>query len=205
MFTDIEGYTSLMQVNEAGAIHIRETHRKIFVATTEKYGGEILQYYGDGTLSIFDSAIAAVECGVEMQLACQHYSSTIPEQTGIPVRMGIHSGDIIYNEEDVIGDSVNVASWIESLASVGSVFISDKVFDEIKNQTSIETRSMGWYELKNVVKHVEVYAISNDGLVVPDPEQILGKARRLDKKDSFFPNIWNRIHFELIAGYLICV
>ncbi len=126
MFTDIEGYTSLMQVNEARAIHLREAHRKIFVATTEKFGGEILQYYGDGTLSVFDSAIAAVECGIEMQLALRQYSNSISEQTGIPVRIGIHSGDIIYSEEDIIGDSVNVASRIESLATTGSVLISDK-------------------------------------------------------------------------------
>ena len=61
MFTDIEGYTALMQGDEAQALHLREGHRIIFNTTTEKHGGMILQYYGDGTLSIFDSAIAAVE------------------------------------------------------------------------------------------------------------------------------------------------
>lgn len=205
MFTDIEGYTSLMQVNEAGAIHIREAHRKIFVATTEKYGGEILQYYGDGTLSIFDSAIAAVECGIEMQLAFQKNPNPIGKQLGIPVRIGIHSGDIIYSDEDIIGDSVNIASRVESIATTGSVLISDKVYDEIKNQNSIKTQSMGWFEFKNVVKHVEVFAISNHGLVIPDPNQIQGKARKFGKKDSFFSTIWNSAQFQLITGYLIAV
>ena len=185
MFTDIEGYTAFMQRDEAQAINIREEHRKIFNFTTKKYRGKILQYFGDGTLSSFDSGIAAVECGIEMQLAFLRDSNLIAGKTGIPVRIGIHSGDIIYTEDDIIGDGVNVASRIESLATVGSVFISDKVFDEIKNQDSIETQSMGWFELKNVVKSVEVFAISNKGLMVPDPNQIHGNTKKEVKLENF--------------------
>ena len=68
MFTDIVGYTALMQQNEKKAIQAREKHRSIFNSITVKHKGRILQYYGDGTLSIFDSAIDAVKCGIEMQL-----------------------------------------------------------------------------------------------------------------------------------------
>ena len=127
MFTDIEGYTSLMQQNEVKAIQAREKHRHIFNTITAKHHGKILQYYGDGTLSIFNSAIEAVNCAIEMQLGFQ-------ESPTIPVRIGIHTGDIIFNDEEVIGDGVNIASRIESLSVAGSVFISDKVYDEIKNQ-----------------------------------------------------------------------
>ncbi len=121
-----------MQQNEKEAIQVRDKHRLIFNSSTEKYKGRILQYYGDGTLSIFDSAIDAVKCGIEMQLGFQ-------KDPSIPVRIGIHTGDIIFSEEEIIGDSVNVASRLESLAVSGSVFISDKVYDEIKNQGSIKT------------------------------------------------------------------
>ena len=117
MFTDIQGYTALMQQNEQKAIQVREKHRRIFNSITEKRKGRILQYYGDGTLSIFDSAIDAVKCEIEMQLDFQKTPS-------IPVRIGIHTGDIIFSDEEIIGDSVNVASRIESLAVPGSVFIS---------------------------------------------------------------------------------
>ncbi len=109
MFTDIEGYTALMQQNEEKAIQARDKHRRIFNSNTEKHKGRILQYYGDGTLSIFDSAIDAVKCGIEMQLGFQ-------KKPSIPVRIGIHTGDIIFSEEEIIGDSVNVASRIESLS-----------------------------------------------------------------------------------------
>jgi TolB-like protein len=170
MFTDIQGYTAMMQHDEALALKIRERHRMIFTASTEKFNGKILQYFGDGTLSIFSSSIDAVKCAMEMQLAFQ-------KEPVIPVRIGIHSGDIIYSDEEIIGDGVNVAARIESLAVPGSVFISDKIYDEIKNQASIHTRSLQTFELKNVERPIEVFAISNKGLVVPSVQDIKGKAK----------------------------
>ena len=170
MFTDIEGYTALMQHNEAKAIQTRDKHRNIFNSITEKHNGRILQYYGDGTLSIFDSAIDAVKCGIEMQIGFQ-------KEPTIPIRIGIHTGDIIFSEEEIIGDGVNIASRIESIAVSGSVFISDKVYDEIKNQDSIKTSLLKTFKLKNVEKPIEVYAISNAGLIVPNPEDIEGETR----------------------------
>jgi len=168
MFTDIEGYTSLMQQNEKNAIQARNKHRKIFNSATEKHKGKVLQYYGDGTLSVFDSAIDAVKCGIEMQLGFQ-------KEPLIPVRIGIHTGDIIFTEEEIIGDSVNIASRLESLAVSGSVFVSDKVYDEIKNQDSIKTSLLKTFKLKNIEKPIEVYAISNVGLIVPNPGDIKDK------------------------------
>ncbi len=170
MFTDIEGYTALMQADEERAIKHRERHRLIFESVTEKHQGRILQYYGDGTLSIFDSANDAVLCAIEMQNGFQR-------DPIIPVRIGIHTGDIIYNKEDIIGDGVNVASRIESLAVAGSVFISGKVYDDIKNQKSIQTQAIGAFELKNVSRPVDVYAVTNQGLIVPSLNQIKGKIK----------------------------
>ncbi|MEM6377247.1 MAG: helix-turn-helix domain-containing protein [Bacteroidota bacterium] len=155
MFTDIQGYTALMQKDEKKAIAYRALHRKIFDSTTEKFGGRTLQYYGDGTLSIFTSAIAAVQCGIEMQLAFRK------EKLKIPMRVGIHSGDIIVTDQDIIGDAVNIAARIESLAQVGSVYISEKVHDEIKNQAELYTSSMGVHTLKNVTKPMKIYNVFN--------------------------------------------
>jgi LuxR family maltose regulon positive regulatory protein len=168
MFTDIVGYTALMQQNEKKAVQTRNKHRRVFNSVTKKYNGKILQYYGDGTLSIFDSAIDAVKCGIEMQMGFR-------KDPEVPVRIGIHIGDIVFSEEEIIGDSVNIASRIESLAVPGSVYISDKVNDEIKNQEFIHTSLLKTFNLKNVEKPIKVYAISNPGLVVPEPDEIEGK------------------------------
>lgn len=170
MFTDIQGYTALMQRDEVKAVEFRNRHREVFNAITRKYNGRILQYYGDGTLSTFSSAIDAVYCGIEMQMAFRL-------EPQIPVRIGIHTGDIIVSKEEIIGDGVNIASRIESLATVGSIFISEKVFDEVKNQSGIQTTSVGIFELKNVDKPVEVFAITNPGLAAPDQNQPSGKLK----------------------------
>jgi len=166
-----------MQDNEEKAIQARDKHRWIFKSITEIHNGRILQYYGDGTLSIFDSAIDAVKCAIQMQLG-------FLKEPAIPVRIGIHTGDIIFSDEEIIGDSVNIASRIESLASAGSVFISGKVYDEIKNQKSIKTQKLKSFKLKNVEEPVDIYAISNVGLVVPTPETIDCKSALDDASSS---------------------
>jgi TolB-like protein/class 3 adenylate cyclase len=175
MFTDIQGYTALMQLNEEHAIEIRSRHREVFDAVTQKYNGGVIQYFGDGTLSIFKSSVEAIQCAVEMQIEFK-------KEPFIPVRIGIHVGDIIRTETDIIGDAVNVASRIENLAVPGSILISDKVQDQIKNQNSIKTKYLKTFELKNVSAAVPVYAIANDGVRVPKPFEINEKGNRRSGK-----------------------
>ena len=202
MFTDIQGYTALMQHNEEKAIQVRDKHRRIFNSITEKHKGKVLQYFGDGTLSIFDSAIDAVECGIEMQLEFQ-------KDPIIPLRVGIHEGDILLREDDIIGDGVNVASRIESLALPGSVFISDKIYDDIKNQKSITTKRMGSFVLKNVKNPVDVYAISNDGLMVPSKDQIKGKVKESiddqSKTKSISRNYLRKYQIPGILSFILII
>jgi class 3 adenylate cyclase len=95
-----------------------------------------------------------------MQIAFQ-------QEPSIPVRIGIHIGDIIRTESDIIGDAVNIASRIETLATAGSILISDKVNDQIKNQKDILTQFIGNFDFKNVDQSMPVFAIANSGVIVP--------------------------------------
>jgi len=168
MFTDIEGYTALMQRSESEAVKTRQRHREVFNPTTKKYDGKIVNYYGDGTLSIFNSAISAVRCACELQ---QQFLQDHP----IPVRIGIHTGDIIITEDDIIGDSVNIASRIESIAVAGSILISGKVLVEIENHKDLRTKYLGAFHLKNDRKKRDIYAMDLPDLVVPEKHEIGGK------------------------------
>src|SRR4249920_2538014 len=168
MFTDIEGYTATMQQSEQKAIEQRERHRQVLRQAHEQFSGKVIQYYGDGTLSIFQSAVTAVQCALSMQLQfCQ--------QPEVPVRIGLHIGDIIFDDEQVMGDGVNVASRIESLGLPGCVLLSDKVRDEISNHPGLKTMSVGIYHLKNINRPVEVFALDHPGLVKPKPDSLQGK------------------------------
>jgi TolB-like protein/Tfp pilus assembly protein PilF len=165
MFADMVGYTALMQEDEFRAKANRDRNRKVLQHRVGEHEGRILQYYGDGTLSTFKSAIGAVEAAIAIQADLQD-----PPQ--VPVRIGVHTGDVVHDEEGVFGDGVNLAARIQSLSIPGGVLISEKVYDEVKNQTSIATRSMGPFALKNVKRPMEVWAVTNQGLAVPDPAKM---------------------------------
>ena len=196
MFTDIQGYTALMQKDEENAIKIRKRHREVFESVTEKYNGEILQYYGDGTLSIFSSAVEAVQCGTDLQLRFK-------EEPSIPVRIGIHLGDIIYDQKDIIGDGVNVASRIEAMGLPGSVLISDKINDEVNNQSSIQTKSLGEFELKNITHPQEIFAVDHPGLVVPNKRQLAVKKEKIRFVSRRVGRIIGLVVFALTLAFLI--
>ncbi|MFL5738710.1 MAG: adenylate/guanylate cyclase domain-containing protein [Flavisolibacter sp.] len=168
LFTDIEGYTAIMQRNEQKALIIKDRHRDILEKEHKNFNGRIVQYYGDGTLSIFQSVIEAVSCALSMQQKfCQ-----LPQ---VPVRMGLHMGDIIVDDGNVFGDGVNVAARIESLGMAGSVLLSDKANDELHNHPEIKTISVGHYQLKNINRLIEVFALNHDELVIPEVNSLKGK------------------------------
>ncbi|MEM9984735.1 MAG: adenylate/guanylate cyclase domain-containing protein [Bacteroidota bacterium] len=168
MFTDIQGYTRLMQQSEARAVSIRRRHRSIFEPTTLEFDGEVIQYYGDGTLSIFESTVQAVKCAYALQRAFQ-------EEPVIPVRIGIHTGDILYTQDDIIGDCVNLASRIESMGVPGSVTLSGKVAEEIANQDDLPLRRLGSFHFKNDRRKREVFALDLPGLSIPNPKKTQAK------------------------------
>ncbi|MEP5610949.1 MAG: adenylate/guanylate cyclase domain-containing protein [Cyclobacteriaceae bacterium] len=181
MFTDLAGYTAMMQEDEINAKGLRDRHRKILEREISRHDGKILQYYGDGALSVFNSTISAASSAVSIQ------KESVTDK--IPLRIGIHTGDVVIEEDGVYGDGVNIASRIESFATSGSVMISDKVFDDIKNHPSFQPSLMGEFELKNVKRPVEVYALTNDGLVVPQRTDLKGKVKERIKSIAVLPFI----------------
>jgi len=180
MFTDIVGYTWLMQKDEKKAKEVRNLHRAVLEEETEKIHGEILQYYGDGSLSIYNSSIEAVECAISIQKRLKNKVS---------LRIGLHVGDIVHDEEGIFGDGVNIASRIESMAVAGSVLFSEKLYDDIKNHKDFRTCSLGLFELKNLEKPLEIYAIMDESIAVPVKSEMKGKGEPKEKSIAVLPLI----------------
>lgn len=179
MFADMLGFTALMQEDEAKAKVLRNRQQQTLETLIPGHNGTIVQFFGDGTLSIFDSAIDAVRCAIEIQKELQN-------EPKVKLRIGIHSGDVVYDTQGLYGDCVNIASRIESISVSGAVLISDKIFDEVKNQADIKTIPLGKVNLKNVKQPLEVHAITNEGLVIPTEAQIGVKAGS-DKSIAVLP------------------
>ena len=179
-FADMTGYTALVQENEQLARNKRQRLKEVLESSIKEFRGKTLQYYGDGSLSIFSSAIDAVCCGITMQQQLQN-------EPKVDVRIGIHTGDVTVEEEAIYGDGVNLASRIESMAVPGSVFISEKVYDEIRNQENIKSREMGYFELKNIKQPDRIFAIANDGIIVPSRSDLQGKTKQPSNRLAVLP------------------
>ena len=105
----------------------------------------------------------------------------------VPVRIGIHLGDIVFSDQEVYGDGVNLASRVESLGVQGCILVSDKIQYAIKNQASIQYQSLGHFEFKNISSSVEVFAISNPQVKVPGRKELKGKRKDYKKSIAVLP------------------
>jgi serine/threonine-protein kinase len=158
MFTDIVGYTSLMGEDEQKAFETINANREIHQRLTEKHHGKIVKELGDGLLTVFENGTEAVLCAVDIQKEAS--------EKNIPLRIGIHEGEVVFENGDVFGDGVNIASRIQDEAAPGGVCISDSVYRIIKNKTDIKTGSIGTRHLKNVDEDIKLYQVKADGVNV---------------------------------------
>lgn len=182
MFADIVGYTAMMQEDEAKAKKLRDQQRKVLEDCIDDFHGKIIQYYGDGTLSIFGSAIEAVKCAIKVQ-------HKLHDELNIPLRIGLHLGDIVYDDEGAYGNAVNVTARIESLSIPGGILISDRINDELKNHPEIKTRLLGEYKLKNVNRPIQLYAIADKTLALPSEDDLQAHAGHLKRSVAVLPFI----------------
>ena len=150
MFTDIAGYTKAMSESEQKALEMLRKKRSIIKTLIDNYDGKYVKEIGDGTLSYFESGYNASSCAKELQKKVK--------AEDLDIRVGIHIGDIVFDNNDVYGDGVNVASRLESIAPAGGVLISKNVYDELINKDDFDGIPLGLQSLKGVGRLVEVYA-----------------------------------------------
>lgn len=172
LFADIVGYTSLMQKDEQQASSIIRHFQQQLEEKVIAHNGQIVNFYGDGALCTFQIPIEAVRCAMALQTDFQ-------KEPNVPVRIGIHSGTVTYEGDKIFGDSVNITSRIESMGIAGGVLLSKKVRDEVKNNPDLKLQSLGQIEFKNVEESMEIFALANEGLVIPQKEQIGGKLKKI--------------------------
>lgn len=152
MFTDIAGYTALMGEDEQKAFELLRKNRQLQKPIIEKFNGTWIKELGDGVLASFRTATDAVICAAEIQKACNNTN-------GLKLRIGIHVGDVVFEDKDVFDDGVNIASRLQALAPIGGIWISESVFQNVSNKKTISTKFIGEEVLKNVKEPVKVYEV----------------------------------------------
>jgi len=159
MFTDIAGYTSLSQKNEALAMQLLEEHRRLVRPHFPRYNGREVKTVGDAFLVEFGSALEAVRCAFDIQQSMHEMNMGRPLERQVQLRIGVHVGDVIHNQNDVYGDAVNVAERIQHLAVPGGVCVSQQVCDHVRNKLEFPLLSLGKKELKNVDEPMVVFKL----------------------------------------------
>src|SRR5882757_2833331 len=177
LFTDIVGSTAMMQKDEQHAISINKRYVAVLKESVLSHGGEILNDFGDGSLCTFHSATEALRCAIEMQQQFQL-------EPKVPLRIGLHVGEIFFEDGKVFGDGVNVASRVQSLGIANSILFSSEICSKIKNQQEFKSVSVGRFHFKNVDEPMEVFALTNEGLTVPKKEELTGKLKEIEKKST---------------------
>jgi len=159
MFTDIVGYSALTQQDEKLALRLLEEHRAIVRPLITRHDGHEIKTIGDAFLVEFPSALAATSCAIEIQKTLFERAESRAGEADVRLRIGLHVGDIIYKEEDVFGDGVNIAARIEPLAEPGGICLSEDVARQIQNKIDYALVRLGKGELKNINLPVDIYRI----------------------------------------------
>ncbi|MFA5941576.1 MAG: tetratricopeptide repeat protein [Sinimarinibacterium sp.] len=162
MFTDVVGYSALVNANERVARELLEMHQRLLHRQLSIRRGRHIDNIGDGTLTIFDSALDAAECAVAIQRELQQHNATAPPERRVHIRIGLHQGDVEHGRGGVYGDGVNVCARLEPLSPPGGIAASSMVIAQIHGPLRAHFKSIGAQTLKNIAEPVEVFKLADD-------------------------------------------
>ena len=146
---DVAGYSRLMSQDEAGTLRALAAAREIMDSLIAEHGGGIANTAGDSVLAEFPSAVDAVKCAVEVQLALQKEVETASEER-LRFRVGIHVGDVMVRGTDLLGDAVNIAARLQALAEQGGICISGVTRDYVRKTLPLNFDDLGLKTVKNI-------------------------------------------------------
>ena len=176
-FSDIVGYTRLMGRDEDAAFELMKKNLAVHSEIFGEYRGKIIKELGDGILAVFETVPEALSAALEIQKYCK--------KTGeYELRIGMHSGEVIFDHGDVFGDAVNLASRIQSVGIPSSILISDKVVQNIPADLEFPVIKLGGFSLKNIEHEIDLYALANPPLVIPKRNEVLQNIKFQDR------NLW---------------
>jgi adenylate cyclase len=161
---DVAGYSRLMGRDEEGTLAQLKSLRKALVdPAIAAHRGRIVKTTGDGMLVEFASAVDAARCAVEVQRGVAGQNADVPQDTRIEFRIGIHVGDIIFDDNDIFGDGVNIAARLEGIAEPGGVCISDDAQRQIRGKVEFAFEDMGSQSLKNIAEPMRAWSLRLGG------------------------------------------
>jgi adenylate cyclase len=160
LLADVVGYSRLMNLDEAGThIKVNNYTKHLIEPKIAEHGGRLIRTMGDGFLVEFDSAADAVACGLEIQEGLREDDAAAGSDPRISLRVGINTGDVIADDHDIYGHSVNIAARLEGLAEPGEVYVTRAVHDQLEGQSGLSFEDRGERRVKNIRTPIHVYRV----------------------------------------------
>jgi class 3 adenylate cyclase len=151
---DIAGYSRLVAEDEEETLRRLDSYRAVFSDFITRFGGRIFNTAGDAILAEFSSAVDAVRCAIDVQESLRTRNLAYAPSRQMSFRIGITIGDVVERDGDLLGDGVNIASRLESLAQAGGICISRSVYEAVANKISLKFADLGLQQLKNIPEGV---------------------------------------------------
>jgi len=165
LFADVAGYSRMMRADEERTLGDLRAHLSGTVApAVERFHGRIVKTIGDGVLAEFGSAVEAVRSAVELQRGMAERNVGVSPDQRQAFRIGLHLGDIIASDDDVFGDTVNVAARLQTLAEPGAIVVSGSVYEQVRDKLALPFRDAGRRTVKNIDRPIQTYSLDADAL-----------------------------------------
>jgi adenylate cyclase len=160
MAVDVVGYSRLMGRDESGTLaRLRDYRKQSFGPALARHAGRLVKLTGDGALVEFASAVEAVSASIEFQQSMAETNRSIPADSALRFRIGLHLGDLIVDGDDLYGDGVNIASRLEATAPPGGIVISRTVHESVAGRVKAMFEDLGALDLKNIERPVEAFLV----------------------------------------------
>lgn len=159
VFTDVVSFSARMQADEETTLRLLKRDFDVVREICTQHHGSVLKTTGDGLLLYFSSAVQAVASALAMQRFFAEQVKTRPATESLAHRVGIHLGDVFVNEQDVMGDGVNIAARLQAEAEPGGICISQTVYDVVRNKLALHVTRLGARELKNISQAIPIYRL----------------------------------------------
>jgi len=160
---DVEGYSRLMEADEVGTLRDLTERRAILDELIASHRGRIANTAGDSVLAEFGSAVNAVQCAVEAQVALAGANAGLSPERHINFRIGIHVGDVMVKGGDLFGDGVNITARLQALASAGGTCVSSVAYDQVRKILLLAFTDLGAQRVKNIEEPIRAYAVTPKG------------------------------------------
>lgn len=156
---DIAGYSALIGADESGTVVALRGHLAAVQQLLGRHGARVVGLAGDGIVAEFSSTVSAVEAAVAMQALMAERNADVPAGKRMVFRVGINQGDVVHDDNNIYGDGINIAARLQTIAEPGGVYVSGKVYDEVRDRMKASFRDLGERKLKNIARPVRVFEV----------------------------------------------